>query len=255
MDNIEFSSGDFNYKYISSRTCSIGNNSNIYANGAVKGSSFSGTAVIPSKVFDAERKRFLIVTTLAKYCFRSCANLNAVSLPNSLIAIEQDSFFDTSITSLIIPESVRSIEYAGFSGMKKLEEIIFRSGKLKTISADVFAFSHMLTRVVIPPTVSKVSTFLFHYTSNSSNIDFIYCGSYPLENDQMFKDGKNVRAFVTKNYPADTKLGDLTPTILSDDDNTCNPYLFPYVPLLITKQNCKTNIIASISLLICFICS
>ena len=253
MDNIEFSSGDFKYKYISSRTCSIGNNSNAYANGAVKGFSFSGTAVIPSKVFDAERKRFLIVTTLAKFCFRNCTNLNAVSLPNSLITIMQDSFFDTNIKSLIIPESVTSLGFAAFSGMQKLEEIIFRSGKLKTIANEIFAYNRMLTRVVIPPTVSKVSTYLFHFTDSNSNIDFIYCGSHPLENSEMLKGGKNVRAFVTKNYPPDTKLGDLTPTVLSDDNTTCNPYLFPYVPLLITKRNCKTNSMALIAILT-FIC-
>ena len=254
MTEIEFSSGDFKYKYISSRTCSVGNNSNIYANGAVKGSSFSGTAVIPSKVFDSQRGRFLIVTTLAKFCFRSCANLNAVSLPNSLITIMQDSFFDTNIKSIIIPESVKTIEHAAFSGMKKLEEIIFRSGKLKTIFSAAFAHTYKLTRVVIPPTVSSINANIFAYTDSNSNIDFIYCGSHPLENSEMLKGGKNVRAFVTKNYPSEAKLGDLTPTKLSDDNTTCNPYLFPYVPLQITKQNCRTNNMALISLL-CFISS
>ena len=249
MPNIEFSSGDFKYKYISSRTCSIGNGSLIHANGAVKGTLFSGRAVIPSKVFDAERKIFLIVTKLAKFCFKNCSNLISVSLPNSLISIEQDSFFDTGITSIIIPESVTTICYAAFSGMKKLEEIVFRSGKLKTIADEALAFTYKLTRVVIPPTVSTINSFIFHYSERSLDVDFIYCGSHPLENNDMFKGGKNVRAFITKSYPSDKKLGDLDPTILPDDDNTCIPYLFPYVPLLITMKNCRTNNIALISLL------
>ena len=238
----EFVSGDYKFKYLTSKTCSVGNNSEIFANGAVKGVFFGGTAVIPSKVYDNEHRRYLIVTCLSRFCFNCCINLSVVSLPNSLLSIMRDSLANTSITTLIVPESVTSLEYAAFSGMFKLKEVIFRPGKLRTIRACVFANPSYLTRVVIPPTVSFIDTGIFRYNSQSSVIDFVYCGSHAFDKEDIFLSNGIVRTFVTKNYPSGTKLGDSYPTVLEDDDNTCEPYMFHYIPLMITKQNCRRSV-------------
>ena len=223
----EFSSGDFSYKYINLKTCSVGNGSFVPGNGAVNGTSCIGTAVIPSKVYDSDHGLFLIVTQLSRYCFRDCVNLTAVSLPNSLTSIYHDSFFHTSIETLIIPSSVVELNYAAFSGMGKLKEIIIRPGSLKKLEDCVFANPSKLIKIVIPPTVTSIGAELFRYHRDSS-IDFIYCGSHALLNEKMFMANGNVSAFVTNSYPPDTNLGDLVPYVLPDNDNTCSPYMFHY---------------------------
>jgi hypothetical protein len=43
-----------------------------------------------------------------------------VTLPDTLLSIEYDSFYGTSIEELIIPPSVTKIGEAAFASMKKL---------------------------------------------------------------------------------------------------------------------------------------
>ncbi len=81
-------------------------------------SSLSGDVVIPKKLGGYP------VTSIARYAFRDCTSLTSVVIPDSVTSIGDDAFRDcTGLTSIDIPNSVTSIGARTFSGCTGLTSI------------------------------------------------------------------------------------------------------------------------------------
>ena len=64
------------------------------------------------------------VTTIGKYAFYFCKNLEQISLPDSLVSIEYGAFYEcSSLTEIIIPENVANIAGGAFCGCSSLSNI------------------------------------------------------------------------------------------------------------------------------------
>ena len=101
------------------------------------------------------------VTTIGNGAF-SEKNLTGVTIPNSVITIENQAFaYNTSLTSVVIPDSVTFIGWCAFSLANYqtggLTSIVIGSGVI-TIEYDAFAYNQ-LTNVTIPNSVTSLSGF------------------------------------------------------------------------------------------------
>ena len=65
------------------------------------------------------------VTELRAELFKGCSNLTSVELPEGLQVIGRETFYGTSIKSVVIPASVTSIQWRAFSTNSTLEEVRF----------------------------------------------------------------------------------------------------------------------------------
>ena len=86
---------------------------------------YTGSITIPAKVThnDIEYE----VTSIGKYAFCSCTNLNSVNIPNGVISIGRGAFAMSTLTSIYIPSSVVNIGCDAFSPTDA-ESIVVEAG-------------------------------------------------------------------------------------------------------------------------------
>lgn len=178
---MNFTFGDFYFETIDDYTCRIGNSSGLKPNAPVVGKLLSGHLKIPH--FAIYNNKYYTVTQTSKYCFRECA-ITSVSIPNSIISIELDTFWGTSISYIYIPVSVKELREFALSTMPKLIKVEFGEGINLTISRCCFYYDFKLNKIVLPinSILSQDSTFEF------TNITELYiCNliSYPNNNNQF----------------------------------------------------------------------
>ena len=121
----KFSFGKLNFSPLTSEACKVGWDESTEGNGAKEGKNIKGKIVIPSVAKDYENNKTYFVTELGKFSFRNCAEITDVILPDSLQAIRHDSFYNTSITKIFVPMSVKTLGFYSFSCAYKLREIAF----------------------------------------------------------------------------------------------------------------------------------
>ena len=206
---------EFHFTILSPRTCMIGINNKEIPNAPIVGNSYSNVLRIPEYAYDDSGNKYEVAET-SQYCFRSCTNLVSAYLPKTLIRINEDTFYLTGITSLIIPRSVQILDFAAFSYMNKLEEIIFEPGsKLSKLGTSIFHKCEKIKKIVFPLYVSSIAGNIFSYIPTTINIKVYYCGMNKIT-DSIFGGG-SVTTYVTDRYPSNTMFGGIMPTIINDD--------------------------------------
>ena len=96
------------------------------------------------------------VTSVAKYAFCNCINLNAVEMPDSITKIEVGAFDNCiCLTNVIIPSHVMKIETGTFNGCVNLSDIQI-SDKVTKIEFGAFKDCKYLTNIIIPDSVTEI---------------------------------------------------------------------------------------------------
>lgn len=94
-----------------------------------------------------------------------------IYVPNTVKDIDAKAFRGSKLTSIIIPDSVKSIGYQAFAGCSGLTDIII--GKSVTrIGDEAFWGCSSLTSIVIPNSVKDIGKALFYYCNNLESITF-----------------------------------------------------------------------------------
>ena len=133
-----------------------------------KSGKYEGNIVIPEEVTYMNRNRK--VTVIGKYAFQSCANLTSVSIPNSVKTIEQFAFAGcTSLTSVTIPNSVKTIEQYAFGGCSSLTSVTI-SNSVNTIEQYAFRNCSSLTSVTIPNSVTSIGDGAFYCCTSLKSV-------------------------------------------------------------------------------------
>ena len=87
--------------------------------------------------------------------FRLCSSLSSVTFGSSLLEIDDNAFENSVITQLQLPDALTRIGAFAFSGCQKIVSVSFGSG-LQTIEDNAFYNCKRLTSVVIPDNVTTI---------------------------------------------------------------------------------------------------
>jgi len=92
-----------------------------------------------------------------------CYRLRDVQLPNTLVRVSSCCFANCPLlTSIVIPKSVRIIEYQAFQNCSKLTDVIFEEdSQLKTIGPFAFNGCTKLRNINFPKSLTKIEIFAF----------------------------------------------------------------------------------------------
>ena len=106
--------------------------------------SYSGEIVIPGTITAGNTFN---VTSIGSGTFRSCGDLTAITIPNSVISIGGSAFYNCSgLTSVTIPNSVTSIGGSAFYGCTGLTEITIPES-VTSIGGNAFFDCNSLTSI------------------------------------------------------------------------------------------------------------
>ena len=128
---------------------------------------YGGNLTIPSKVnySNLEYK----VTSIGHMAFYNCS-LQSINLPNTITSINEGAFGSCKrLVSINIPESVTSISSSAFSQCNSLEKVSIPSS-VTSIGSQVFYDCNNLTSISIPNSVTTIGSGVFWNCTNLTTI-------------------------------------------------------------------------------------
>ena len=182
--NKEYTCGIYTFKYIDKQSvslCEVGysqRNSDtlyipktIYGNNVVKieniGSGSAKKIVLPSTV-----------KSIGKRAFKWCKNIETISLPDGLTAIEDEVFYGCfSLKAITLPASVKNIGKSAFKWCENIETISLPDG-LTTIEDEVFYGCSSLKEITLSASVKSIGNSAFSDCSELTNVIFADTNSW-----------------------------------------------------------------------------
>ena len=113
---------------------------------------------IPEKVKNGTTE--YTVTQIRDNAFQNCNSLTEVTLPESLLVIRSRAFIETPLKSIVIPNSVTTINLAAFCRCSNLTSVKF-GNSLVTIGNSAFQQCEKLSSIELPNTVTSIGTYAF----------------------------------------------------------------------------------------------
>ena len=123
-----------------------------------------GNVVIPAEI-DGKS-----VTSIGSYAFSDHTELTSITIPNNVKSIDDGAFFRCyHLKSIIIPDSVTSIGNFAFCGCSDLESIEITDG-VTSIGNGTFMWCSSLESIMIPDSVTSIATDAFNSCKSVSGI-------------------------------------------------------------------------------------
>lgn len=117
------------------------------------------------------------ITALPTQAFYNSKNVEHLILPNTLITIGEEMFYQSDLRSVVIPTNVTTVGYSAFKRCSSLTTVTFeKESQLKTIGGDYYygAFSDCtaLTSIEIPASVETIGNTAFSDCSKLTTVTF-----------------------------------------------------------------------------------
>lgn len=130
------------------------------------------------------------ITEIPSYAFSGCIQLSYFNIPESVVRINNNSFSNSGLKNIFIPDSVEYIGKQAFFGCNKLESI---SGldNIKKIDDQAFMNTTLTGTVYLPESISYIGDGAFSVTHGLEGVEISpackyytsYDGKYILTND------------------------------------------------------------------------
>lgn len=129
------------------------------------------------------------VKAIAGWALSSCDSLKNITIENGITSIEESAFYNSSVTSIQIPNSVSSLGDDAFAACRQLKTVTFEAGiALASIPKRCFNYCDSLSTIAIPSGVTSLFLAAFENSGVTSivlpaslvlvdNSSFSYCGS------------------------------------------------------------------------------
>ena len=116
--------------------------------------SFKGKAMIPSRITYKQNTYEVLGIKYETFC--ECSSLTSIVIPNSVTSIGRSAFSGcTGLTSIVIPNGVTSIENEAFSGCTGLTSIVIPNS-VTSIGRSAFSGCTGLTSITIPNSLTTI---------------------------------------------------------------------------------------------------
>lgn len=139
----------------------------------------SGIEEIPTSAFESSTSSVANptitigsnVTTIGDWAFSS-AKIRSITIPASVTTIGNNAFLNCQqLTSIVIPNTVKSLDTACFKGCKLLAEVTL-SNQLTEIPGSAFQNCAALTSIAIPNSVKTIGKYAFANCKKLETINF-----------------------------------------------------------------------------------
>ena len=130
-------------------------------------------------------------TSIGDSAFRDCSSVTSIIIPESVISIGNSAFSGcSSVASIIIPECVTSIGDSAFAGCSSLTSINIPDG-ITSISNNTFYGCILLSSVSIPESVTSIGDQAFILCNSLTNITILgrvtYIGGWAFDGCSSLK--------------------------------------------------------------------
>ena len=121
------------------------------------------------------------ITALPTQAFYNSKNVEHLILPNTLITIGEEMFYQSDLRSVVIPTNVTTVGYSAFDNCSQLATVTFEKGsQLKTIGGGysssyyygAFLGCSSLTSIEIPASVETIEATAFKRCSKLTTVTF-----------------------------------------------------------------------------------
>lgn len=143
------------------------------------------------------------VTVIPDCAFAHCTSLSQLVSHDNIQSIGYLAFYDTGISTLVLPESIETIGWGTFRGCKQLKSVTIND-KIKIIPREAFDYCSDLLKLTIGKSVEEIDYCAFDKTSieiieskieDPSKCSIKYVSAFPI----------NVYTFATLHVPFGTK--------------------------------------------------
>ena len=101
------------------------------------------------------------------------STITSISLPNSIKTIEEEAFFDCrQLTSIVLPQSLQSLGQGAFNGCSSLTTVNIPSG-ITRINDKTFYGCKSLSYIIIPKEISYIGQYAFSGCTDLSMAVFL----------------------------------------------------------------------------------
>lgn len=98
-----------------------------------------------------------------------CRDISNITIPDSVISIGEQVFYDCRFTNIIIPNSVENIGKSAFMHCRELKNIIIPNS-ITSISEEMFYGCSSLTNITIPTSVTSIGRQAFAECNNLTDV-------------------------------------------------------------------------------------
>ncbi len=110
------------------------------------------------------------VTEIAEVAFMGAFNLQSVSMPDSVVSIGEAAFYNSAITSIVIPQGVQKIPASAFTECYNLARVLLPDN-LTAIGTDAFASCYGLQNISLPDSVQTLGEGAFCWCESLTKME------------------------------------------------------------------------------------